>query len=243
MLAAHAALSFHNENNFLSPWLWRVVGEERFCHPSRLIPERDRGKASAGEAPFALPDMLDSEEALEAERQRLAGILAQTVLDVLGAKPGATHWGFKEIWNGSSGFQHPWDAYDLLFPSALWLHILRHPLEFAASCAAWNRHELTPGYLQNQLEQWAAMVTWSRERRSRPRYFEIRYEDLIQQPRACLMPVLEAMGLPWCSACEAALGNKFVASGRQKEQELVVLRTYRRTRPVTQIAALVGYDL
>src|SRR6516225_6891077 len=30
MLAAHAALSFHNENNFLSPWLWRVVGEERF---------------------------------------------------------------------------------------------------------------------------------------------------------------------------------------------------------------------
>jgi len=44
-------------------------------------------------------------------------------------------WGFKEIWNGGSE-QFDWNAYNKLFPEALWLHIVRHPAHQARSAAA-----------------------------------------------------------------------------------------------------------
>ena len=54
-------------------------------------------------------------------------------------------WGFKEIWNGSElhprgnstlGKKVPWNIYKEIFPNVRWIHLIRHPVEYARSSGA-----------------------------------------------------------------------------------------------------------
>jgi len=46
--------------------------------------------------------------------------------------------------------------------------------------------------------QWRAVVQAAQRFRRDPRYYELRYEDLVRDPEATLRPLLEFLGLPWC---------------------------------------------
>jgi hypothetical protein len=228
ILGSHPAICFDDENDFLVPKLWLLLWENRRPRPMR------------GEEKTAVHDREAVEHALEA---RLAPLVARCVVSFLGINPDHNHWGFKEVWNGSGSHRYSWRLYDILFPRATWVHLVRHPLDFAASCAAWNGDELTDAYLEARLADWTAMVEYSRLRRDRERYFEVRFEDVITQPRASVQPILTALGLDWFEECAAPLKRRIMASPRQRAQEEACLRRFFRSRLLAATAASLGYDL
>lgn len=120
---------------------------------------------------------------------------------------------------------------------------MRHPLEFAASCAAWNNDELTESYLEARLTDWATIVEHSRLRKKRERFHEIRHEDILTQPRACLAPVLAELGLDWSERYGVPLKRAIMASARCRAKEHAILARYRRSRLLARTAASLGYDL
>jgi hypothetical protein len=225
MLGAHPDMCFDDEKDFLAVKMWQVVWEN--CRPRRV----------------GTMEPANKEEQESILKRRLAPLVARALVDVLGIDTECKNWGYKELWNGSATHRYSWDTYDLLFPRATWLHLIRHPLEFAASCASWNRDELTESYLDDRLADWVAIVEYSRLRQSCGRYYEIRYEDLLVRPRVCLEPVLAGVGLPWSSACELPLKHRIMASQRQPEKEQAILKRFRRSRLLAQTTASLGYEL
>src|SRR5262249_31364997 len=156
IFGSHPDICFDDENDFLAPKLWQLVWEHR----------RPRGTGGRNSNPAAV-----GRDAEEAARQRFAPLVAQSLVAVLGIDPRRGHWGYKEVWNGSATHRFDWDVYDLLFPRATWVHLTRHPFDFAGSCAAWNGDELTDPYLEARLADWVAMVEYSRSRSRRERFF------------------------------------------------------------------------
>jgi len=228
IFGAHPDICFDDENDFLAPKLWRVVWEHR--RPRWIGANADDGPDDRGQAEAAA-------------RRRLAPIVAQALVSILGIDPERTHWGYKEVWNGSATHRYGWDVYDLLFPRATWVHLTRHPLDFAGSCAAWNGDQLTDSYLEARLADWSAMVEFSRLRNSRERFYEIRYEDLVARPRSCVEPILAELGLAWLEACEIPLQRPIMASQREHTKEQALLKRFRRSKLLAQTAASLGYEL
>jgi hypothetical protein len=228
IFGAHPDICFDDENDFLAPKMWQLVWEHR----------RPR---SMGARPFDSPEAKSQAE--NAARSRLAPLVAQSLVTILGIDPERNHWGYKEVWNGSATHRFSWDAYDLLFPRAIWVHLIRHPLDFAGSCAAWNGDELTDSYLEARLADWTAMVEHSRLRRSRERFYELRYEDIVARPRDCVEPILAEMGLCWVPECAAPLDRPIMASHRELAKEQASLKWFRRSKLLAQTAASLGYDL
>ena len=228
MFGAHSDICFDDENDFLAPKLWQLVWQHR----------RPRWTSVTGDISWD-----DQEQVVNAARNRLAPLVAQTLVSILGIDPERPLWGYKEVWNGSATHRFDWDAYDLLFPRATWVHLTRHPLDFAGSCAAWNGDELTDAYLETRLADWTAMVEYSRRRRSRPRFYEIRYEDVVARPRDCIEPILANLGLSWSADCEAPLKQPIMVSERIHAMEQHMLKRYRRSKLLAQTAASLGYEL
>jgi hypothetical protein len=228
IFGAHPDICFDDENDFLAPKLWQLVWDHR----------RPRGmKGPSRQGPGAMSD------AEQATRHRLAPLVAQSLVSILGIDPERRHWGYKEVWNGSGTHRYAWEVYDFLFPRATWVHLTRHPLEFAASCAAWNKDELTDSYLEARLADWVAIVEYSRLRSSRERFFELRYEDIVARPRDCVDPVLAALGLSWAATCGTPLERPIMASQRERANEQAVLSRFRRSKLLAQTAASLGYEL
>jgi hypothetical protein len=227
IFGAHPAMCFHDENDFLTPQLWQLLWQNR----------RPRVVRGMGTSQTAITEM---EAALI---QRLASLLPQLLVSILGIDPTRTHWGFKEVWNGSATHRYSWDIYDLLFPRATWVHLVRHPFEFAASCAAWNNDAFTDSYLEARLSDWTAMVEYSRLRATQERFFEVRHEDIVASTRHTLEPVFESLGLDWSEACARAVKRRVMVSERQREKEQTLLRGFRRSKALAKTAASLGYVL
>jgi radical SAM protein with 4Fe4S-binding SPASM domain len=124
---------------------------------------------------------------------------------------GKSLWGIKEIWNGDT-FAINWAIYDLIFPSATWVHLVRNPLYYALSAANWNGGELTEALLTNKFRAWVRMLNLSRERCSTGRYVEIRYEDLVEDPENSLIPLFNKIGLTFSPSCLEPLNERWVPS-------------------------------
>ena len=228
IFGAHPAMCFDDENDFLTPKLWRLIWENR----------RPRPVHAAGITPVC-----PTEETVTRLVHRLAPLVAQTLVSILGINVERSHWGFKEVWNGSATHRYSWDTYDLLFPRATWVHLVRHPLEFAASCAAWNGDELTDSYLDARFADWTDIVEYSRLRAVRERFYEVRYEDILEKPRQTIEPILTSAGLDWSEECGLALTRPVMASARQREREQACLRRFRRSKLLAKTAASLGYEL
>ena len=161
------------------------------------------------------------EDLEERERQRIGRLVGRTLAEAFGLPTDHEgRWGFRELWNGSAAFQYDWVSYDLAFPQAFWVQIIRDPFAFGASCTAWNGDSLTASYLQDRLRDWVGMVQWSRKRRDTSRYYEFRYEDLIARPvgvptpllkrhshRLCRGSVRFAGVCPWARLCACGAGR------------------------------------
>ncbi|TIQ17701.1 MAG: sulfotransferase [Mesorhizobium sp.] len=110
------------------------------------------------------------------------------------ARTGARRWGMKlqrEIIQI--------DNYARLWPQAHFVHIVRDGRDLAAShlktVPDWGYRTITEA-----ARGWLEVV--SRPYRVAPpdRYLEVRYEDLVSQPRSTLARILDHLGLPWDEA-------------------------------------------
>jgi hypothetical protein len=214
ILDAHPAISFAGETNFLTARLWLEAWGDRFWYNWARYNETEPASARG-----AMPDI--PVEVVERERSRIGRLIAATVRDLLliGDTPA---WGFKEIWNGTSCIEYDWGSYDVVFPRALWVHLIRHPFSFARSCASWNEDRLTLPYLEDRLRDWTTCALTSRRRAVTGNYLEIRYEDVVRDPAETLSPVLSRAGIQWHSDCVHAMKTWHLVSSPQSDDRLVL---------------------
>ncbi|MEY6432693.1 sulfotransferase [Thioalkalicoccus limnaeus] len=211
LLDAHSALDFKGETSFLALRLWNEIWYDRFW--LNWPRQHALGPRSAADP---LPPLRPDE--LARERARVGRLVAGCFTELLGVdRIGHRVWGFKELWSGLPQYDHDWRAYDAIFPEASWLHLVRHPFDFARSCARWNGTLLTQAYLEDRLRNWHQMLECHRLRRSTGRYHEVRFEDLVARPRECLMPVLADLDLEWEEAMADALNARTMASSADRD--------------------------
>ncbi len=197
MLNAHGSIDFKGETSFLLARVWSEVWEDRFWL------NWPRHVASG---PHCASDPLPpwSQEDLATERMRTGRLVAELFVKLLRVEQAPERrWGYKELWSGLPQYRHGWRAHDAVLPGAQWLHLVRHPFDFARSSAHWNGTGLTRAYLEARLSNWVSMLEYNRQRQQSGRYHELRFEDLVHDPRQALDPVLTSMGLAW----EPAVGK------------------------------------
>jgi|GEM_PF-903313 hypothetical protein len=175
-----------------------------------------------------------------AERQRVA-VIIRTALDQFYSvsELPKSYWGFKEIW--AEGLD--WAAADLVFPEALYLHIVRHPFDFARSAADWRRLPFTAAQLQADLAEWLRHLAMNRARAETGRYCPLTYEDLLADPQAVLAPVFDRLGLGWDPACAGAFGRRWVPSDRQSPLPPGIAAGCDAVPGLAQAMAELGYAL
>lgn len=236
ILNAHPELSVKGETDFLLPRLWHAVWGNRFWHQWQHFTDT-RPRAYAEYTPQIANHKYGEEEVQAAQ------LTARFMAALVKAQPERRYWGFKEIWNGSAAHHFSWDEYDLVFPRATWVHIVRHPLDFLGSALSWNRGDRSLPHVQRQLDDWADMVRYSRERAATGRFFEIRYEDLKHAPQYALAPLFESLKVGWHPACQAVLGQKVLDSHRDPQTEDVVFRLLHKSRELCELAREYAYHL
>lgn len=211
ILNAHSAIDFKGETSFLLLRLWVEIWHDRFWlnWPRHVA----TGPHCAADP---LPPM--PADALAAERMRVGALVAELLSNLLRVDRKHHVWGYKELWSGLPQYKHDWRAYDAVLPGAHWLHLVRHPFDFARSCAAWNGTHLTHDYLRNMLANWVDMLVCHRQRSTTGRYQEIRTEDLIQDPRSVLSPVLQTIGLAWQTPMDMVVKAKTMSSQHAGEK-------------------------
>lgn len=92
------------------------------------------------------------------------------------------------------------------FPRSRFVHIIRDGRDVACSLRTHPRFSLRDGKLiptntwkplEKCIDRWTTAIRSSRDYRSDPRYLEIRYEDLVREPRSTLEKLLLPLGEPW----------------------------------------------
>ncbi len=194
----HPRVRFFGETHFLLPRLWREIWESKERRWLNLLnfPSYFSSNPELTGPPHQPANRMLDTETLERERERIADLIRQLFGDILRVQTNIGAWGYKEIWNGNDAVaRFSWDIYDAVFPEATWVHLVRDPFDFLISIARWNRKPLTEDLIRNELSHWVQMFEWSRQRRSQRRFIEIRYEDLILDPKKSLHPIFSAAGV------------------------------------------------
>ena len=212
LLGAHPDIFMFGELNQVVSTLWQrfwtaepVAVERNALLDAQL--GRDHDAVSRG----VLSDALQNASA--AEHARIGAIIRDAVAALLKVEEKAHHlWGFQEIWVSGSG-KAVWEGHDAAFPDAQYLHIVRHPLDFARSLADWHRTALDAAELGVNLGKWVAYRAANAARRDTGRYTRVRYEDLSSDPGAALRGFHAKLGLPDAADYREALGTRTKSSG------------------------------
>lgn len=190
MLDAHPGIHMVGERSFMVVTLWKCMLDVR---------------------KNSLLSVEDTSQLLE-ELARLGKVELHVVDELFQlASAGKRFWGMKEIWNGDKGAVD-WAIYDLVFPNAIWVHLVRNPMDYARSAIGWTGVEVTEKQVAIKLQRWSRMVDVSRARAGTGRFIEIRYEDLVASPEGALAPLLEMLDLPFVEACAEPLAKPWVVS-------------------------------
>ena len=240
----HPDIDFRGETAFLLPRLWLELWEDRFWFNWQYY--TDMNPRSSCEPFPSVP-----EEVVDQTRKNIGNILAQAIVNILSIDTHACKvWGYKEIWNGSFHFQYDWLPYHIVFPQALWVHLIRNPFGFIESCSNWNNKELTLGYMQDRLIDWVSIIKHSRKLIPTGRYVEVRYEDLIAQPQETMEPILARLSLTWHAGCEKILGNFVLRSNKKsynhidvKEHAADIVRIVDTTKDVAALMKELDYKI
>ena len=216
MLGAHPDIDMKGEMKFLVADAWSAFT-----------------RADANTALWNLPQHFDADPGLEQrikaspeshrelfrrledeEFRRRGSILAQSIAAWfrLGDSSGR-FWGFKEITNSGA---YDWACYDYVFPQAVWVHIVRHPLDHLHAAARLSAALLSNEIVMRLLSSWVAHVRTSRRRAATGRYYEVKYETLRAMPERALSPILNAIGLCWHDESRFALARQWGARSRRQ---------------------------
>lgn len=190
MLDAHPDIQMLGETNFITTMLWKSLLDRRKRH---LLTVTDPA-------------------AVLAEMKRLGDIERRTIAELFELSSSRKdRWGMKEIWNGARRTVE-WSLYDRVYPAALWVHLIRNPIDYSRSAVGWiGSVGDTESYLM-QLHAWRRMVEVARGRAVTGRLVEIRYEDLVADPPRALAPLFSRIGVPYSPACEDPLKESWVGS-------------------------------
>jgi hypothetical protein len=220
MLDSHPDIHMFGETEFLIATLWKYVLEIRERSLSAI----------------ADPHLLEREFA------RLGKVELNVVREMFGldSVPKRT-WGFKEIWNGAWGVD--WAIYDLVFPAATWVHLVRNPLDYACSALRWKGIEMSRTQLEVHIKRWSMMIDVSRERVSTGRFVEIRYEDLVESPQSALAPIFERLGLEFHESCMAPLEQAWAVSASPSRPVPVPVTELMESSGVLQLVDELGYAI
>jgi hypothetical protein len=220
MLDAHPDIHMFGETEFLIATLWKYILEIRERSLSTI----------------ADPVQLGSELA------RLGKVELNVVREMFGLESiSKGTWGFKEIWNGARGVD--WAIYDLVFPAAIWVHLVRNPLDYARSALRWKSIEMSQPQLEVHVKRWSMMVDVSRERVSTGRFIEIRYEDLVANPRSALGPIFSRLGLEFHESCMAPLEQAWAVSANPSRPIPVPVNELLESSGVLQLVDELGYTI
>ena len=187
MLDSHSALAIPSESYFI-PQLWARHGR-RFDADAFLD---DLGRLARVREWGVTPD--DVRERLPANPTAADGIRAiyRSYADV----QGKARYGDK-----TPSYMQELDLLERIFPDAQYVHLLRDGRDAALSFLAMRRRPrfnlARPRGLATFASQWRLEVEGARElgRRIPERYHELRYEDLVREPKPELERVCEFLGL------------------------------------------------
>lgn len=246
MFYHHPEICFAGETGFLVPVLWKHIFEQyNFILPWRIMGlTQSQVLKSLSLHQYATDNKVSPAELdrlRQNEQDRICRVIARTLVELLGIDPATRFWGYKEIWNGNHYFFHDWAIYDLIFPRATWVHLIRNPIEQVASHASKSGTEFTRGLLLERLLDWVSMINYARLRQQTGRYFEFRYEDLLQDPQKTLLPLFQFLNLEWSELCRRALAKRWVPSTRDRAQESKVLRGQLAVPNLYELVEELGY--
>ena len=122
------------------------------------------------------------------------------------------HWGMKEIWIGSDGFQYSLDFYELAFPNARYLHSVRNPLTYLASNFNNKNVVATDDAAIHELKQWVQMTRYARTLADTERYMEFRHEDFVGDGGRTAESVFAFVGLDLSQQCRRSLQVRHLPS-------------------------------
>jgi Sulfotransferase family len=241
VLGAHPEIAMFGEFDGTVERLW-----QQFWQVSAAATLRSRRIAAIRRAepePDGASDTLIFERVRDLERQerqRVAGIIRHALdqLYSLTECPGR-YWGFKEIWAETPD----WQACDTVFPEALYLHIIRHPFDFARSSADWQRVAFTAVQLRADLAAWLGHLRANGARAGTGRYFRLTYEALLADPQAALAGVFARLGLGWDPACGGALARRYVPSGQASPLPPGIAASVAAVPGLAEALIELGYDL
>jgi hypothetical protein len=236
LLDSHPDISFKGETSFLLPQVWDILWKNPFWYWFAAVQESR--PHSSQECNLEIGD-----QKLAEEKQHAGRLCAQFMASLLKSDPLRRFWGFKEIWNGSGSFQIPWETYDHVFPGATWVHIIRHPLDYLGSYVGWNGSDVSLSAFQRHLNEWMAIVRYSRARMATGRYLEVRYEDLKKSARTALSPLFERLQIDWADACADVMKEKRLDSRRDTFAEQQLFPRLERTQELLDLASEYGYSL
>ena len=207
MLDHHPQISFGFETNFIAWRLWREFFGPKADVLSSFVDWRFKHEVwHKNKRGIAEPSSTRSiNKFVKQEEARIGQIIAKAVHEALGLDPSAKHWGYKEIWNGLK-ITGPvdWRIYDLIFPRATWVHLIRNPVDFAISRAKGDISKFSIGGFSQHIKDWVTIVQYSRLRRVTERYFEFRYEDLVNNPQKVLAPLVKFLEIEWIESIMGA---------------------------------------
>ncbi len=148
------------------------------------------------------------------ETERLNRLIAEFAYRGMKCDPNCSHWGYKEIWNGSRGFATiEWAIYDEVFPRAKWVHLVRNPFTYAPSSAGFVGQEtIAREQFENQVVDWVRIHNWNSSRKATGKYILARYEDISNLETGSLRGLLDKLGVGWHENCAKAMGRSYVPS-------------------------------
>ena len=244
MLGAHPQIVMYGELDGTIDRMWRLFWQVPAAevHRSRRIDSHRRATpespSSSDAEIFARVRDLERQE-----RERVAGIIRDSLDRLYGiAEAPARYWGFKEIWAGDAAVSD-WQACDTVFPEALYLHLIRHPFDFARSSADWQRLPFDRAQLQADLAAWLRYLDMNGARAPTGCYLRLTYEALLADPQTALGGLLERLGLDWDPACAAALGRRFVPSDVQSPYPPGLAEARDAVSGLAEAMAAVGHKL
>lgn len=142
-----------------------------------------------------------------------------TVQSDYAASRGKTRWADK-----TPRYALSLDYIDALFPDCQVIHVIRDAHDVVAS----HRHRFGYVAAAKAAEKWPRYIRAARRSGARlgaDRYFEVRYEELVADPKAVMKGLLEFLGEPWDDAVlhhedhlhDVADKYAIFAGGRRKE--------------------------
>ncbi len=155
-------------------------------------------------SPKVVLEDLDFEECTD------CGSLVDEIFSAFARKSGKPYWGDK-----TPSYLEDMHIINKIFPQAKFIHIIRDGRDVALSLISqkWG----PPGFIP-ALKQWKEKVYWGRKMGSLlsgPRYFELRYEDLLESPKQWVGAILEFLDLSY----EEGMLEKFYQKAGNKVPE------------------------